>query len=82
MKIEKQIKVRTKIEIKEKNKMENKALIGMIIVLFTYALFSWALGRYINKKKEPRRSEFQNFLSGAWIIGAIIAFGLIMAWLG
>lgn len=61
--------------------MEGKAIIGISIILFTYALFSWALGRYINKKKEPRRTEFQNFLSGAWIIGAIIAFGLIMAWL-
>lgn len=61
--------------------MDTKVIAGITVVLFTYALFSWALGRYINKKKEPRPSEFQNFLQGSWIIGAIIIFGLIMAWL-
>lgn len=60
--------------------MESKAIIGICIILFTYGLFSWALGRYINKKKDPRPSEFQNFLSGSWIIGLVITFGLVMAY--
>ncbi|MBI9069332.1 MAG: hypothetical protein JEZ09_18690 [Salinivirgaceae bacterium] len=62
--------------------MENKALIGIITLLFTYALFSWALGRYINKKKEKKSSEFENFLSGAWILGIVLAFFIIYLYFG
>lgn len=59
--------------------MDSKALIGIVILLFTYSLFSWALGRQINKKKQPRPTEFQSFLTGSWIVGLIVV--LLIAWL-
>ncbi|MDA3893867.1 MAG: hypothetical protein PF517_19580 [Salinivirgaceae bacterium] len=62
--------------------MDNKVIIGIGILIFTYGLFSWALGRYINKKKEKKFSEFQNFLAGAWIIGLIIVFIILILYLG
>lgn len=62
--------------------MNSKTIIGLSIILFTYALFSWALGRYINKRKEKKVNEFQNFLSGAWILGLIVAFLSIYLYLG
>ncbi len=49
--------------------MESKALIGLSVLLFVYALFSWALGRFINRKKIPKPTEFHNFLLGGLIIG-------------
>jgi uncharacterized membrane protein YidH (DUF202 family) len=62
--------------------MDNKVIIGIGILIFTYGLFSWALGRYINKKKEKKFSEFQNFLAGAWIIGLILTFLMVYFYLG
>ncbi len=52
--------------------MDNKALIGISILLFTYGLFSWAIGRFINKRKKKESTEFQNFLLGAGILGIIL----------
>lgn len=57
--------------------MNSNAIIGISILLFTYGLFSWALGRFMNKRKNKETSEFQNFLTGAWIIGLIIGFVIL-----
>ncbi len=61
--------------------MESKA-IGIGILIFTYSLFSWALGRFINKRKNKKVSEFQNFLSGAWVIGLVLVFLIIYFYFG
>lgn len=58
--------------------MEN-ITIGISILIFTYGLFSWALGRYINKRKGNKTSEFNNFLAGAWIIALVLVF--LIGWL-
>ena len=58
--------------------MESNVIIGISILLFTYGLFSWALGRFINKRNQKETNEFQNFLSGGWIIGLILLF--FIAW--
>ncbi len=52
--------------------MESKVIVGIGILIFSYGLFSWALGRYLNKTKKKETNEIQNFLSGAWIIGAVL----------
>ncbi len=54
--------------------MESNVIIGICVLFFTFSLFSWALGRYINKKKDPKPNEFQNFLAGSWILGLVIVF--------
>lgn len=56
--------------------MEGNPLIGISVLLFIYALFSWSLGRFINKRKQKEVTEMQNFLDGAWILG-IVALLLI-----
>lgn len=61
--------------------MENKTLIGFVTLLFTYMLFSWALGRFVNKRKHKNLSEFQNFLSGAWMLGLVILFLFVYLYL-
>jgi predicted outer membrane lipoprotein len=53
--------------------MENNPIIGFSVLLFIYAFFSWSLGRFINKRKQKEVSEFQHFLTGAWILGLLIA---------
>jgi len=62
--------------------MESKAIIGISILFFTYGLFSWALGRFINKRKKNKTNEFQNFLAGAWIIGLVLAFFIVYLYFG
>lgn len=57
--------------------MDSKAVIGVSIIFFTYALFSWALGHFLNRKKDPRPSELQSFLKGSLIIGGIVAAAIL-----
>ncbi len=59
--------------------MEGNPLIGISVLLFIYALFSWSLGRFINKRKQKEATELQNFLDGAWILGLVAL--LIIAFL-
>jgi len=57
--------------------MNSKVIIGITIIFFTYSLFSWALGHYLNRKKDPRPTELQSFLKGSLIIGGIIVAGIL-----
>ncbi len=59
--------------------MNSNAIIGASVIFFSYILFSWALGRMINRKKEPKPTEFKNFLAGAWVIGLFVVFGIIIS---
>lgn len=59
--------------------MEGNPLIGISVLLFIYALFSWSLGRFINKRKQKEATELQNFLVGAWILGLVAVF--LIGWL-
>lgn len=60
--------------------MESKAIIGLSVMLFAYALFSWSLGRFINRKKQPKPTEFQNFLLGGLIIAIPVVVALILGY--
>jgi len=60
--------------------MNSNAIAGISVIVFTYTLMSWALGKYLNKKKEPKTTELKNFLSGAWVIGIFIALGFIISY--
>ncbi|PKP08376.1 MAG: hypothetical protein CVU09_16110 [Bacteroidetes bacterium HGW-Bacteroidetes-4] len=51
--------------------MEGNPIIGISVLLFIYGLFSWSLGRLINKRKKKEATELQNFLDGAWILGIV-----------
>ena len=63
--------------------MGSEKIIGFTFILFIYLLFSWALGRFINKHhKKIESNELQNLLSGAWILGLIVAFFVIYSYLG
>ena len=62
--------------------MTSEIITGIGILVFTYGLFSWALGKFINKRKEKKANEFQNFLSGAWILGLIIASFTVYLYFG
>ena len=62
--------------------MGSEKIIGISVILFIYVFFSWALGRFINKHKKKEVTEFQNFLSGAWIIGAVVAFFVVYSYIG
>ncbi len=61
--------------------MNKETIIGIGILVFSYSLFSWALGRFINKRKGIKVSEFKNFLSGSWIIGLFIVFIILMLYI-
>jgi len=62
--------------------MTSEIITGIGILVFTYSLFSWALGKFINKRKDKKVNEFQNFLAGAWILGLIIAFFTVYLYFG
>lgn len=63
--------------------MEKQAIVGIGIILFTYILFSWALGRFINRRGGRKVSELRNLFDGAWrlilILGGILIFGYFMS---
>jgi hypothetical protein len=61
--------------------MNKEIITGIAILFFTYSLFSWALGRFINKRKGIKTSEFKSFLLGAWIIGLFIIFMIVMLYI-
>jgi hypothetical protein len=62
--------------------MKTDVIAGVSIILFTYTLFAWALGAYINKKKEDNKNHWKNLWDGAWrlffILGGLIVFGYFM----
>lgn len=62
--------------------MESEKIIGFAVLISIFGFFSWALGRFINKQKKKETNEFQNFISGAWILGLIILFFVVYSYVG